>query len=202
MKASKAKKIEDLFELREIRGNRVFIVDDHHKAFAAWAVVRRGLADAPLLISFDHHTDTMEAYGNASAVKHPQDDDAREALQAELQAKLGSRADEEVLSSVAKLKHDEHIDAAAICGILRASFSIQLDDMGGWPVADEHNGQLGDAEPKFEGAPETGLTYEPPEHNVFVVGHECFVGCEAMPHTDACLPRHFSEIIESAYVED
>ena len=50
--------------------------------------------------------------------------------------------------------------------------------------------------------PKRPFTYEPPEHNVFVVGHECFIGCEARPHTDACEPVHASQIIESVYVED
>jgi hypothetical protein len=39
MKASKAKKLDDLFELHEVRGKRVYVVDDHHKAFAAYDTI-------------------------------------------------------------------------------------------------------------------------------------------------------------------
>lgn len=209
MKASEAKKLEDLFEMREIKGKRVFIVDDHHKAFAAWAVVRREREDAPILISFDHHTDTMPAYRNASAVKHPYDDDARIAYRDELIGKLGWRDDEEVLASVAKLKHDEHVDAAAMCGVLSASFSIQLDSMSDTPTSVEMDayydkrqkaGWMRDANIE---EPTQPFTYrEPPENNVFVVGHECFIGCEGRPHVDECIRVHHSEVLESIYVED
>lgn len=208
MKASEAKKIDDLFELREVGGKRVFVVDDHHKAFAAWAIVRRERGDAPTLISFDHHTDTMPAYGNISARTHPNDDDERETLLKRMQAKLGWTTDDEVLVSVAQLRHDEHIDAAAICGILRASFSIQLSDMGGWPIAkeiDEKIDELGDMGEHSEATltkPKDGRTFEPPEHNMFVIAHECFVGCKARPHTDACVSAHYSQILETVYVED
>lgn len=209
MKASQAKHVTDLFDLREVAEKRVFIVDDHHKAFAAWALVRRELDEAPLLISFDHHTDTMPAYGNVSAVKHPYNDEARIAYRDELIAGLGWTTDEEVLRSVAKLKHDEHIDAAALCGILAASFSIQLDDMGGWPTSvevqayyDRMKGNPWERGPQ-EPEPQPPFTFaEPPENNVFVVAHECFIGCEGRPHTDACLPTHYGQIIESVYVED
>lgn len=206
MDAADAKKLDDLFELREVKGKRVFIVDDHHKAFGAWALIRRELEAAPILLTFDHHTDTLPAYGNISARTHPYDDDAREALLAEMQAKLGWKTDAEVLSSIAKLKHDEHIDAAAICGVLRASFSFQLDDMGGLCSVEEaaYSDALGEKWPDTAGLskPLRPFTYEPPEHNVFVVGHECFIGCEATPHTDDCISRHWSQILESVYVDD
>ena len=205
MKASKAKNIEDLFELHEVRGKRVFVVDDHHKAFAAWAVVRRELDEAPLLISFDHHTDTLEAFLHAAAIKHPYDHDAMETERAKLMATLGWSSDKEVLASVAKLAHDEHIDAAAACGLLRASFSLQLSDMSGTPSVEEETFNNERKErwplPPQTAKPSPPFTYAP-EHNVFVVGHDCFIGCEARPHNDDCLPVHYSQVIESAYVED
>lgn len=206
MKTDKVEKLDDLFELRSIKGKRIFIVDDHHKALAAWAVIRREEKNAPILITFDHHTDTIEAYNNVSAVRHPYDDAARERYQAELQGKLGWATDADVLSSVADLKHDEHIDAAAICGILKASFSIQLDDMGGHQSIEEraYYDELREHWPHSAGRrePVRPFTYEAPEHNVFVVGHECFIGCRASPHNDACLPLHYSQVLESVYVDD
>jgi hypothetical protein len=206
MKGADIQKLDDLFELREVRGKWVFIVDDHHKAFAAWAYLRRERANAPILISFDHHTDTLPACGHRAAVTHPNDDDAYHAFRAEMVAKLGWSTDTEVLTSVAALKHDEHIDAAATCGILRASFSIQLSDMVGW-LSVEQNAYYAELEKHWDGEeipvqPKRPFSYKPPEHNVFVVGHECFIGCEARPHNDACEPVHASQIIESVYVED
>lgn len=204
MKASEAKKLDDLFELREISGKRVFIVDDHHKAFAAWALLRRESADAPILISFDHHTDTLEAFLHTAAIEHPYDEDAMVARRAELTEKLGWAADQPILESVAELKHDEHIDAATACGILRASFSMQLSDMSGWPSIEEnaYSDALAAAWPDTVPEPTRPFTYQPAPNNVFVVGHECFMECEGRPHTDDCLPKHYAQVIESAYLED
>jgi hypothetical protein len=209
LKASEAKKIEDLFALRDVRGKRVYIVDDHHKAFAAWSLERRRLDAPPLLISFDHHTDTMEAADNIAARKFPSDDAARETYQAQVQRELGWDTDEAVLSSVSKLQHDEHIDAAALCGALRASFSIQLDHPSDWPVSEEETRrgeqtreawiQRQQPPPK----PRRPFTYAaPPLRNLFIVGHDCFVGCQAERHNDDCIRLQYSQILESAYVEE
>jgi hypothetical protein len=45
-----------------MKGKQVFLVDDHHKVLAAWALIRRKLLAAPNLITIDHHTDTREAF--------------------------------------------------------------------------------------------------------------------------------------------
>lgn len=54
--------LSQFFSLQTIKGKNVYVVDDHHKALAAWALVRRSMADAPNLITIDHHTDTYEAF--------------------------------------------------------------------------------------------------------------------------------------------
>lgn len=203
MYPSQAENLNDLFDHREIKGKRVFIVDDHQKAFAAWALIRRERQDPPILISLDHHTDTLEAFLHAAAMEHPYDDDEMEARRAELMKLLGW-SDEAVLASVAKLKHDEQIQAAAACGIVRASFSIQLSDMSGWPSVEENafSEQLAAAWPNTVPEPRRPFTYEPPPNNVFVVGHECFIGCKGRPHTDECLSPHYSQVLESIYLND
>lgn len=38
------------------KGKDIYVVDDHHKALAAWVLVRRSLDFAPNLITIDHHT--------------------------------------------------------------------------------------------------------------------------------------------------
>jgi hypothetical protein len=45
-----------------IKGKNIYVVDDHHKALAAWVLVCRFLDTAPNLITIDHHTDTNEAF--------------------------------------------------------------------------------------------------------------------------------------------
>ncbi|MBP8275728.1 MAG: UPF0489 family protein [Propionivibrio sp.] len=50
------------FKRHAVKGKDIYVVDDHHKALAAWALVRRSLNAAPNLITIDHHTDTHEAF--------------------------------------------------------------------------------------------------------------------------------------------
>ncbi len=64
-------KIADFFELRTIHGKDVYVVDDHHKAMAAWSLIRRSSGDAPYLLTIDHHTDTEEAFDPAPVSHTP-----------------------------------------------------------------------------------------------------------------------------------
>jgi hypothetical protein len=57
-----------------------FLVDDRHKALAAWAEERRRLESAPNLITIDHHTDTIEAFHGHAFCLSPDDTDAEEAV--------------------------------------------------------------------------------------------------------------------------
>jgi len=45
-----------------LNGKRVFVIDRHNNAMAAWALVRRERDKAPNLIIFDHHSDGVQ-YG-------------------------------------------------------------------------------------------------------------------------------------------
>lgn len=207
MDAAKAKKLDDLFEEREIREKRVYVVDDHHKAFAAWALTRRRLAEPAVLITFDHHTDTRPAFWAAAALKHGQDEAAREGYRQELASTLGWDNDAVVLSSVAGIRHDEHIDAAARCGILRAAFCIQLTTSWGAPLSRELIAYREDKARSFPKPPtlsypvDAPLTYDAPENGVFVVPHDGVMELrEESPEDDES--RHASQIIESVYVED
>lgn len=207
MKASKAKRLEDLFKFEEIAGKRVYVVDDHHKALAPWALERRQLNLPPILITLDHHTDTYEAFLGAAAVRAPYDNEKRESIRADLLAQLGWQDDVRLLAAVAKLRHDEQIDAAAQCGAIGAAFCIQLSDSGGSPQSieerafREHRQALWPKLPVLP-IPTRPLTYVPPSNRVFTVPYDCYIGCKQQPHNDECFVRQASQVIESAYLED
>lgn len=202
-----AKRLEDLFKLEEIAGKKVYVVDDHHKALAPWALVRRQLDPPPILITLDHHTDTYEAFLRAAALRAPYDHEKQERIRAELVAKLGWQDDAQLLAAVAKLRHDEHIDAAAQCGVIRAAFCIQLSDSGGSPesieerVFREQKKELWPKPPVLP-IPTRPFTYEPPSNRVFTVPYDCYIGCKQQPHNDECVVRQASQVIETAYLED
>ena len=60
--------ISNFFDLRCINGKPVYIVDDHHKVLAAWAMERRKLESAPFLLSIDHHTDPDDAFAGHCSI--------------------------------------------------------------------------------------------------------------------------------------
>lgn len=46
------------------------------------------------------------------------------------------------------------------------------------------------------------MTYEDPENHIFVISHDCAIGCNRMPHNDDCVVEHGNMIIESIYLND
>lgn len=169
-------RLMDFFDEREIGGKVVYIVDDHNKVLAAWAIERRKLAAAPYLLTIDHHSDTdeafrshvcMAAYGDLAV-----DEDA---LAAKLIAAIDWSSDDSVAEAIGALRHDEHIHAATKSGTLTASFSIQLSDQDG---------------------------YLAPKDGIYVVPHKCAIGCQKKVYDDECAAHHALQIIEAPYLDD
>jgi hypothetical protein len=52
----------DLYDLRNIGGKRVYVVEYHHHVLLPWSAVRNEVTVAPNLITLDHHTDTHEPF--------------------------------------------------------------------------------------------------------------------------------------------
>ena len=130
--------LERFIDRHLVEGKAVYVVDDHHKALAAWALIRRKLAAAPYLLTIDHHTDTDDAFaGYVSLTTFDNPSLDGQALAAELLAAIDWLSDDSLADAIAKLKHDEHIYAATRSGVLAASFSIQLSDSGGYGEPNE-----------------------------------------------------------------
>ena len=166
----------DFFDQCEIGGKVVYVVDDHHKALAAWAIERRKLASAPYLLTIDHHSDTDEAFRSHVCTAANGDISVNEeALAAKLIAAIDWSSDESVAEAIGKLRHDEHIHAATNSGALTASFSVQLSDQDG---------------------------YVEPEDGIYVVAHKCAIGCQKKVYDDECVVHHALEIIEAPYLDD
>jgi hypothetical protein len=167
----------DLFGQCEIGGKTVYIVVDHHKALAAWAIERRKLASPPYLLTIDHHTDTNEAFRSHACMSAYDDRSVNQAALAnQLIAALDWSVDESVAEAIGKLHHDEHIHAATNSGTLNASFSIQLSDQDGH--------------------------VDPNDDGIYVVPHKCAIGCLKQVYDDECVIHHALEIIESPYLDD
>lgn len=101
-----------------IRGIDVYVVTSHHFVLAPWAEIRRTLANAPTLITLDHHTDTMEPFHIYLYEMSGGHSDVMEKMLPGLITGLDWKDDHSVASAVDMLNHDEHIRTAVLSGIL------------------------------------------------------------------------------------
>ena len=198
--------LENLFSHHIICGKDIYVVDDHHQALAPWSLIRRRLNQAPNLITIDHHTDVHEAFlGHAHLETYEEGGDAW-ALAKDLVKRIDWQDDQSLLWAIERLRHDEHINAATLSGILNYAFCIQLSDSGGNPSIER---QAYDADrqkrwpqPPTLPPPSRPMSYEVPENHIFVISHDCAIGCTRMPHNDYCVVEHGNMIIEATYLDD
>lgn len=195
------------FTRHAIKGKDIYVVDDHHKALAAWVLVRRSLGAAPNLITIDHHTDTHEAFlGHAHWEAYEGRVKDQEVFRVGLVARIDWRSDASVAEAIGNLRHDEHIDAATCSGALGDAFCIQLSDSGATPSVEQlaFEKSMGEnwPNPPTVPKPQRPMTYEPAANRVYALPFECFIGCQGRPHKDDCLLRQSDEIIEARYLDD
>lgn len=198
--------LSTLFKHQDVCGKDVYIVDDHHYALAPWALIRRRLGRAPNLITIDHHTDVHEAFlGHAHLETYENGGDAW-ALARDLVNRIDWQDDQSLLWAVEYLRHDEHVDAATLSGILNYAFCIQLSDHGGNPSIEQQeydaDRQARWPQPPKLPPPHRPMTYEDPPNHIFVISHDCAIGCSRMPHNDDCVVEHGNMVIESIYLDD
>ena len=198
--------LSTLFKHQDVCGKDVYIVDDHHYALAPWALIRRRLGRAPNLITIDHHTDVHEAFlGHAHLETYENGGDAW-ALARDLVNRIDWQDDQSLLWAVEHLRHDEHVDAATLSGILNYAFCIQLSDHGGNPSIEQQkydaDRQTRWPQPPKLPPPHRPMTYEDPANHIFVISHDCAIGCSRMPHNDDCVVEHGNMVIESIYLND
>lgn len=199
--------LNTFFARHVINGKEVYVVDDHHKALAAWTLVRQSRSDAPNLITIDHHTDTNEAFlGHAHWERHEGRVKDLEAFRLALVAQIDWRSDQSVIDAIGTLRHDEHIDAATCSGVFGSAFCIQLSDPGATPSVEQLAFEKSRGEnwpnPPPIPTPQRPMTYKPAENRIYALPFDCFIGCQAMPHNDACQVRQAGEIIEARYLDD
>jgi hypothetical protein len=199
--------LSDEFEHRVIKGKDIYVVEAHHHALAAWALVRRASAQPPNLITIDHHTDTHEAflgYAWMEHYEHRADDEV--ALREQLTAQIDWKEDASLQNAIAKLRHDEHISAATRSGVLDQAYCIQLSDNDGYQSLEQEafdaNRQAHWPDPPTLPKPTRPMTYAATAERIYVIPAPCYIGCVTRPHNDDCVTRHALEIIEARYLED
>lgn len=177
------------FKRHDIHGKPVFVVDDHHKALVAWALHRRSVDTAPILITLDHHTDTHEGFmRHAYALAQKRKSRDAETIRRELIDKVDWRDDGSLLQAIQHLAHDEHIETATATGILGAAFCIQFNEFDGDPRP-------------LEKQADGNVQYEALDSRIFAVPSGCFIGCTKTTHDTECQYAHADQILESIYLD-
>jgi len=201
--------LNTFFTHQAIKGKDIYVVDDHHKALAAWVLVRRSLHTAPSLITIDHHTDTYEAFlGHAhwEAYEGRIEAEDQEEFRIGLVTRIDWLSNESIAEAIGNLRYDEHIDAATCSGVLGDAFCIQLSDSSATPsveqLAFEKNRDESWPNPPTVPQPQRPMTYEPVANRIYALPFDCFIGCQSRPHNDACFLRQSDEILESRYLDD
>ncbi len=98
------------------------VVASHHEALEEWARYRRTREEAPSLLTFDHHTDTLPAFGRAAA---------DEATRLRMVRAFDFRSESSVAEALALLRHDEQIDLALRGGVVSRSVIVAHADHPG-----------------------------------------------------------------------
>lgn len=198
--------LNTLFKHHAIKGKDIYVVNDHHKALAAWTLVRRSLDCSPNLITIDHHTDTDEAFLGHACLAAYEGRATDEEFRAGLVARIDWLSDESVAEAIDNLQHDEHIDAATCSGVLGDAFCIQLSDSSATlsveQLAFEESKSESRPDPPIIPKPQRPMTYKPVANRIYALPFNCFIGCQAMSHNDDCFRRQANEIIEARYLDD
>jgi len=199
--------LSEEFEHCVIMGKDIYVVEAHHQALAAWALVRRTSAQPPNLITIDHHTDTDEAFrGFACVERYEGRVDDEVTLHELLRTPINWKDDASLQAAISKLRHDEHIDAATLSGILNQAYCIQLCEHDGFQsleqeAFDAHRKARWPEAPTLP-VPTRPMTYKATAERIYVIPAPCYIGCTTRPHNDDCVTRHALEIVESRYLED
>ncbi len=92
------------------------VVSEHHQVLRPWSQLRCSLERAPAVLTLDHHTDVLPAFG-----RYAQGD---ETLRQELIANFDYTSEESIADALSKLRHDEHIDLALRAGVISSALII------------------------------------------------------------------------------
>ena len=145
---------------------QLFICESHNHVLLPWAMVRKK-RDNLLLLTFDHHTDTHDAFSNYLYYH-----DDKEKLDY-LISKINYKDPNSLVSAIKLLKNDEHIDTALKCKIINKAFVISFDGSFDRPTSNEFESMHKDLETKVKFMLESislpkSQTY--PESDLYVVG--------------------------------
>ena len=194
---------------KTVAGKTIYKVASHHHVLGAWAEIRQRVSDPPNLITLDQHTDSHEpflghVYAQFEDSKHEQEDE--ESARFALVRNINFRDAYSVEEAIRVLRNDEHIQAATLSGILNVVFVVSFE---GRATESENEKEYDLKYPyltrRFKGdvppLHPRPHRYSLPEGRIFVLPHECWVGCTTRPHNDECHYKVSCRILEADYLQ-
>lgn len=122
-------------EYMRIKNKDIYIFRDHHYALLPWASIRNQLSQAPILVSFDHHTDTHSPFLHFCAPGPKYKYNEKKAI--ELIKEIKFSEEYTIEKAVSNLKNDEHIKTGIEADIIRKAFIISYDNHFDTPLSFE-----------------------------------------------------------------
>ncbi len=108
---------------------QLFICEKHHHVLYPWSIIK-GRGNKKNLLTFDHHTDTHEAFLSYLYYNKSEKLDS-------LIPKIKIDNRDSIFDAIRKLKNDEHIDTAVKCGIINKAFVISYNGSFDQPPSNE-----------------------------------------------------------------
>lgn len=106
-----------------IGGKKIYIVENHHEVIIPWSEYASNNETIPVLLTFDHHMDTRSAF-----CRHSRKVAGSEwrAVRDQLLSDVDINNSSTILSSLERLRNDEHIDFALQTGMISDAIVFSL----------------------------------------------------------------------------
>jgi hypothetical protein len=193
-----------MLQVKMVGRKSVYIVASHHEVLEAWAEVRKGMDTAPDLISIDEHTDTLEPF--QSYVSNLEEGDERPeaeraAVRQALVDEIEFRNSTTVKQAVARLRHDEHIQAATRSGIIDIAFVISIE--GAQTYSEEEKQQVSEFRLGKKASPvlTKPRRYRLRDSRILVIPFGCHTDCTSTAHDAECHRKLSDQILETCLLE-
>ena len=114
-------------EKTSINEKDIYIFKNHHYALLPWAEIRSQHEVAPLLLSFDYHTDTHMPFLFHSHKAYGTKEEERNILIKSMIKNIDYRNSDSILDAIFNLRNDEHILTAIESDIISVAFIISIE---------------------------------------------------------------------------
>lgn len=129
----------------------IYIFKSHHYALLPWSIIRSKMEVAPLLVSFDYHTDThspfldyasRKIFGEYCANTSEEKVSERDELVKSLIKSISYQNQDTIIKAITCLKNDEHILTAIESDIISTAFIVSYSNTSDFPPSNEEKDRI------------------------------------------------------------